>query len=137
MYKIMTPGPTQVRESVRKARSLECPNSDLDPAFFDYYKQTCELISSLLHTSEETLILSGEGILGLEAACASMTEPGDRVLVLDNGIYGKGFADFVSMYGGIPVLYTRDYLETLDVKELEEYLEENPSERKYLKRYEP
>ena len=89
MYKIMTPGPTQVRESVRKARSLECPNSDLDPAFFDYYKQTCELISSLLHTSEETLILSGEGILGLEAACASMTEPGDRVLVLDNGIYGK------------------------------------------------
>ena len=101
MYKIMTPGPTQVRESVRKARSLECPNSDLDPAFFDYYKQTCELISSLLHTSEETLILSGEGILGLEAACASMTEPGDRVLVLDNGIYGKGFADFVSMYGGI------------------------------------
>ena len=125
MYKIMTPGPTQVRESVRKARSLECPNSDLDPAFFDYYKQTCELISSLLHTSEETLILSGEGILGLEAACASMTEPGDRVLVLDNGIYGKGFADFVSMYGGIPVLYTRDYLETLDVKELEEYLEKD------------
>lgn len=28
-----------------------------------------------------------------------MTEPGDKVLVLDNGIYGKGFADFVSMYG--------------------------------------
>lgn len=54
-----------------------------------------------------------------------MTEPGDRVLVLDNGIYGKGFADFVSMYGGIPVLYTRDYLETLDVKELEEYLEKD------------
>ena len=40
------------------------------------------------------LILSGEGILGLEAACASMTEPGDRVLILDNGIYGAGFADF-------------------------------------------
>ena len=134
MYKIMTPGPTQVRESVRKARSLECPNSDLDPAFFDYYKQTCELISSLLHTSEETLILSGEGILGLEAACASMTEPGDRVLVLDNGIYGKGFADFVSMYGGIPVLYTRDYLETLDVKELEEYLEKD-HDFKYAQRY--
>ena len=71
------------------------------------------------------MILSGEGILGLEAACASMTEPGDRVLVLDNGIYGKGFADFVSMYGGIPVLYTRDYLETLDVKELEDYLKKD------------
>ena len=95
MYKIMTPGPTQVLENVRMARSLECTNPDLDPQFYDEYRDTCQLISELLHTGEETLILSGEGILGLEAACASMTEPGDRVLVLDNGIYGKGFADFV------------------------------------------
>ena len=36
-----------------------------------------------------------------------MTEPGDRVLILDNGIYGAGFADFVSMYGGTPVMYTK------------------------------
>ena len=43
-----------------------------------------------------------------------MTEPGDRVLVLDNGIYGKGFADFVSIYGGKPELYTVDYKNTID-----------------------
>ena len=102
MYKIMTPGPTQVAENVRLARSRECTNPDLDENFVEFYKETCEEISRLLHTDNETLILGGEGILGLEAACASMTEPGDRVLVLDNGIYGKGFADFVSMYGGCP-----------------------------------
>ena len=102
MYKIMTPGPTQVAENVRLARSRECTNPDLDENFVEFYKETCEEISHLLHTDNETLILGGEGILGLEAACASMTEPGDRVLVLDNGIYGKGFADFVSMYGGCP-----------------------------------
>ena len=39
MYKIMTPGPTQVRKNVRMARSLECTNPDLDPAFYDYYKE--------------------------------------------------------------------------------------------------
>ena len=122
MYKIMTPGPTQVAENVRLARSRECTNPDLDASFVEFYKETCEEISRLLHTDNETLILGGEGILGLEAACASMTEPGDRVLVLDNGIYGKGFADFVSMYGGRPELYTRDYQNTLDVKELEAFL---------------
>ena len=89
-YKIMTPGPVQVPENVRLARSLSTTNADLDPQFYDEYKETCELISELLHTKNETLILSGEGILGLEAACASMTEPGDRVLILDNGIYGAG-----------------------------------------------
>lgn len=125
MYKIMTPGPTQVAENVRLARSMECTNPDLDVDFVEFYKETCEEISRLLHTKNETLILGGEGILGLEAACASMTEPGDKILVLDNGIYGSGFADFVSMYGGKPELYSRDYRETLDVSELEEYLKEH------------
>ena len=125
MYKIMTPGPTQVAENVRLARSMECTNPDLDVDFVEFYKETCEGISRLLHTKNETLILGGEGILGLEAACASMTEPGDKILVLDNGIYGRGFADFVSMYGGKPELYSRDYREILNVSELEEYLKEH------------
>lgn len=125
MYKIMTPGPTQVRENVLEARSLPCTNPDLDPAFYTYYKETCELISSLLHTENQTLILGGEGILGLEAACAGLTEPGDRVLVLDNGVFGKGFADFVKMYGGEPVLYTTDYLHALDPEALKTFLEKD------------
>lgn len=125
MYKIMTPGPTQVKENVRLARAKECTNPDLDEEFVEFYKETCELISSLLHTKNETLILDGEGILGLEAACASLTEPGDKVLVLDNGIYGKGFADFVSMYGGKPELYTVDDKNPINPSVLEEYLKLN------------
>ena len=119
----MTPGPTQVAENVRMARSLACTNPDLDESFVEFYKETCELISSLLYTKNETLILGGEGILGLEAACASLTEPGDNVLVLDNGVYGKGFADFVTMYGGVPTLYTVDDKHPIDPEALEAYLE--------------
>lgn len=125
MFKIMTPGPTQVPEQVRHARSLICTNPDLDPNFYDFYKETCKEISSLLHTKNETLILSGEGILGLEAASASLTEPGDKVLILDNGIYGHGFADFVTIYGGQPVYYTTDYLNPIDPAELENFLLKN------------
>lgn len=125
MYKIMTPGPTQVRENVRLARSLECTNPDLDESFYDFYKETCELISRLLHTENETIIMDGEGILGLEAACASLTEPGDKVLVLDNGIFGKGFADFVTLYGGIPTLYTVDDKNPIDTIALRDFLKEN------------
>ncbi|MFP3153225.1 alanine--glyoxylate aminotransferase family protein [Lachnospiraceae bacterium ZAX-1] len=125
MYKLMTPGPTQVFENVRKARSLECTNPDLDEAFYDFYKETCELISSLLHTKNETLILSGEGILGLEAACASLSEPGDKVLVLDNGIYGKSFGDFAMIYGAVPTFYTVDDKNPIDPKQLEKYLKKN------------
>lgn len=125
MIKIMTPGPTQVRENVRLARSLETTNPDLDLDFYDYYKETCELLSSLMHTKNISYIMSGEGILGLEAACASLTEAGDRVLVLDNGIFGKGFADFVSIYGGNPVLFSSDYQLELSLDELSDFLEKD------------
>lgn len=130
MYKIMTAGPTQVRENVRQARSLVTTNPDLDEAFYDFYKETCELLEKLLHSSGTAYVLGGEGILGLEAACASLTEPGDRVLVLDNGIFGKGFADFVKMYGGEPVLFTSDYRKPIDVNDLKEFLDKD-SDFKY------
>lgn len=127
MYKIMTAGPVQVRENVRMARSLPCTNPDLDLEFYEFYKETCNLFSKALGTESRTLILGGEGILGLEAACASLTEPGDRVLVIDNGIFGKGFADFVKIYGGEPVLYTTDYRNPVDTAALEEYLKKDSS----------
>lgn len=125
MYKIMTAGPTQVRENVRMARSVETTNPDLDVEFCEFYKETCDLMQELLHSSGTAYILGGEGILGLEAACASLTEPGERVLVLDNGVFGKGFADFVKIYGGEPVLFTSDYHKPINIDELKKFLEKD------------
>ena len=130
MYKIMTAGPTQVRENVRLARSLQTTNPDLDSEFYDFYRDTCEILKDELHCSGNAYILGGEGILGLEAAVASLTEPGDRVLVIDNGIFGKGFADFVTIYGGEPVLYTCDYHNPVDPAALRKFLEKD-SDFKY------
>lgn len=125
MYKTMTPGPTNVRENVRMARSLETTNPDIDSAFCEFYKETCDLLSQLMHTKNNAYILGGEGILGLEAACASLTEQGDRVLVIDNGIFGRGFTDFVTMYGGEAVSFVSDYHRPVEVSELEEFLKKD------------
>ena len=130
MYKIMTAGPTQVKENVRMARSLETTNPDLDLEFYEFYKETCDMMREMLHSTGNAYILGGEGMLGLEAACASVTETGDRVLVLDNGIFGKGFADFVTMYGGEAVLFTSDYQRSIRVEELKAFLEKD-SDFKY------
>lgn len=123
--KIMTPGPTQVASNVYRVRSYVTTNPDLDPRFYDFYKETCELCASILDTGNTVYILGGEGILGLEAACASLTEPEDRVLVIDNGIFGKGFADFVRLYQGEPVLFTTDYHNPVSVEALQNYLEQD------------
>lgn len=122
---LMTAGPTQVRENVRLARSTVTTNPDEDVSFCEYYKQICDKLADFFHTKNTFYLLSGEGILGLEAACASLTEVGDRVLVIDNGIFGKGFADFVKIYGGEAILYTVDDKEPVNVNDLEEYLKKD------------
>lgn len=48
----------------------------------------------------------------------SLTEPGDKVLVIENGVYGEGFADFVTMYGGVPEFYHADRLNAIDPEAL-------------------
>ncbi len=127
---LMTPGPTQVRENVRLARAKECTNPDIDLDFYEFYKETCLRIGEFLETKEDVFVLSGEGILGLEAACASLTELGDRVLVIDNGIFGEGFADFVTMYGGEAVPFKGERRKPIDVNALREFLEKD-SDFKY------
>lgn len=122
---IYTPGPTQVRENVRLARAIETTNPDIDKDFVEFYKQTCDKIGNIIKTKNDVYILSGEGILGLEAACASLTEKGDRVLVIDNGIFGGGFEDFVSMYGGEAVLFTQEHTKAIDIENLKNFLEKD------------
>lgn len=122
---IMTPGPTAVAENVRLARAKVTTNPDIDLEFYDFYKRTCDKLAQFLKTKNDLRILAGEGILGLEAACASLTESGDRVLVLDNGIFGHGFAEFVELYGGQALLLQSSEKEAFDIEILEKFLEKD------------
>lgn len=124
---VLTPGPTFINEEVRREMSRELTNPDIDLGFYEVYKKLCEKLQRLLKTKNEVLILCGEGILGLEAACCSLTEEGDRVLVIDNGIFGAGFKDFVEMYGGEAVVFSMDYDKAIDVNELRAFLEKDSS----------
>jgi len=122
---IMTPGPTYVDEEVRAALAKPITNPDIDSDFYEYYQNTCSKLQKLMNTENQVLILSGEGILGLEAACASLIEPGDKVLCIDNGIFGNGFGDFAKIYGAEVSYFKADYRKAINLQELEEFLENN------------
>ncbi len=116
---LMTPGPTEIPESVRKTMAKEIMNPDIDEDFFEFYHGLEKKVKEVYRTDKDILILGGEGILGLEAAVASSIEKGDEVLCISNGIYGDGFADFIKMYGGEPVMVKSSYDEPLKVEEVE------------------
>lgn len=123
---IMTPGPTQCSEEVRNALAIKNTNTDMDEYFFELYKDTCDKAKKIINSKESTsVIMLGEAILGLESACASFIEEGDRVLCIYNGIFGRGFGDFVDMYGGEKVYFKGDYRKGIDTEELEKFIDNN------------
>jgi len=120
---LMTPGPTAVPEPVRAAMSEELINPDVDPRFQDVYRDVVDDLSAIYGVAgvdtHDVVVPGGEGILGLEAAIASLVEPGTEVVCLSNGLYGDGFADFVEGYGGDATLVTTDPDGPLPLDELE------------------
>jgi aspartate aminotransferase-like enzyme len=99
---LMTPGPTAVPDRVRERMAEPMPNPDLDPEFASLYADLTEKLGEVYGTDDDVLVMGGEGILGLEAAVASLVDGGDDVLCISNGLYGDGFADFVERHGGDP-----------------------------------
>lgn len=125
MLNIMCPGPTRMRENVRFEMAKEVLNPDIDRSFSDSYHEICAKFQDYFHTKNQVIMMGAEALLSLEAAVASLTEEGTRVLVIDNGIYGEGFKGFVEMYGGEPLVFTSDYYGTFDMEGLKALLEKD------------
>jgi aspartate aminotransferase-like enzyme len=126
---LMTPGPTMVDERVRAAMARPATNPDLDPSFADLYRDLCRRLAQVIGTRHDVLILSGEGLLGLEAAVCSLVEPGMKVLCVANGFFGEGFGQFVEIYGGQPIYLRGAYDQLIGAEEVEAVLKEHPDIR--------
>jgi aspartate aminotransferase-like enzyme len=70
----------------------------LDPAFGALYQRTVELLRQAFGTRESPVILQGEAVVGLEAAAASLMGPGDVVLNLVSGMFGRGYGEWARRY---------------------------------------
>jgi pyridoxamine--pyruvate transaminase len=70
----------------------------LDPAFGTFYQETVELLGRAFGTTEAPVILQGEAVVGLEATAASLIGPGDVVLNLVSGMFGRGYGDWARRY---------------------------------------
>ncbi len=121
---LYTPGPTAVPPEIREAMARQQPNSAVQAEFTELYERLCANLTTVYDTAHDVVVPGGEGILGLEAAIASLVAPGDRVLCISNGIYGDGFADFVENYDGEPTLVSAAYNEGYDLEAIEAALAE-------------
>lgn len=125
-YLMMTAGPTTVSGNTLHARSKVFGNPDLDSDFLSYYKFVCHRLRNFIGSDHSKIfIMSGEGMLGLDAACASLTEKGDRVLVISNGFFGEGFKGLIEPYGGEVAVFESSWKKSIDLESLKKFLQKD------------
>lgn len=123
--KILCAGPTSINPRVMEVMGKSLTNPDIDPEYEKKHRQVEKKISKLLKTEATSFIMLGEGMIGLEGAIINLVEKGDRVLVLNNGVFGGGFADFVKYYEGVPYIYEDDFRRGFDIEKLKNFLEKD------------
>jgi pyridoxamine---pyruvate transaminase len=97
-----------------------------DPAFIEVFARTTELMRQVFRTEYDVVIMQGEAILGLEAAAAGLISPGDKVLNLVSGVFGKWFQDFIDKYGGETIELAVPYNDAIDPEDVRKTLHANP-----------
>jgi alanine-glyoxylate transaminase/serine-glyoxylate transaminase/serine-pyruvate transaminase len=96
---LMGPGPSCVFDEVYAAIAKPT-TGHLDPYFITIMDAVKTDMQTLAGTKNKlTMPMSGTGSSGMETCFVNLVEPGDRVLVLTNGVFGKRMEDVAGRLG--------------------------------------
>ena len=115
---LMGPGPSDTPASVLAA--LGAPTvGHLDPYFLKVMDETQSMLRQVFRTKNElTMSVSGTGSAGMEACVVNLIEPGDRMLVGVNGVFGGRMADVAGRCGAEVSKVERPFGEVFDPQEI-------------------
>jgi alanine-glyoxylate transaminase/serine-glyoxylate transaminase/serine-pyruvate transaminase len=123
---LMGPGPSDVPPRVLDA--LARPTiGHLDPAFIDLMEEIKQLLRyTFLTKNELTMPISGPGTAAMEACVVNLVEPGDRVIVCQNGVFGGRLKEMVKRCGGTVIPVDDPWGRAVDPAKVEAALAANP-----------
>jgi alanine-glyoxylate transaminase/serine-glyoxylate transaminase/serine-pyruvate transaminase len=99
----------------------------LDPAFIDMMDETKQMLKYAFITENElTMPISAPGSAGMEACFANLVEPGDKVIVCINGVFGTRMKENVIRVGGEAVIINDEWGKPVDSQKVEQALIDNP-----------
>lgn len=101
---LMGPGPSDVSPRVLEAMARPTIGH-LDPAFVQMMDELKVMLKGAFNTENElTMPVSAPGSAGMEACFVNLVEPGDKVIVCQNGVFGGRMKENVERFGGEVVL---------------------------------
>jgi alanine-glyoxylate transaminase/serine-glyoxylate transaminase/serine-pyruvate transaminase len=123
---LMGPGPSDVYPKVLSA--LARPTiGHLDPTFVDLMDEVKTLLQYAFQTNNTlTMPISAPGSAGMEAVFVNLIEPGDKVIVCQNGVFGSRMQQNVERCGGKAIMVLDDWGKPTDLNKVQAALVANP-----------
>lgn len=123
---LMGPGPSDVSQRVLNA--LARPTlGHLDPSFIKLMDDIKSLLQYAFVTENPlTMPISAPGSAGMEACFVNLIEPGDKVIVCQNGAFGGRMKENVIRCGANPVMVMSAWGSATDPQALEDTLQQHP-----------
>lgn len=123
---LMGPGPSDV--SVRVLQALSRPTiGHLDPQFIELMDEIKTLLQFAFQTRNTlTLPVSAPGSAGMESAFVNLLEPGDTVIVAQNGVFGGRMQENAERCGARVVRVECPWGEPVDPQRVEDALKQTP-----------
>jgi alanine-glyoxylate transaminase/serine-glyoxylate transaminase/serine-pyruvate transaminase len=123
---LMGPGPSDVHPRILEALSRPTIGH-LDPAFGAMMEQTKDLLRYAFQTENTlTMPVSAPGSAGMETCFVNMVEPGDKVIVCINGVFGGRMKENIERTGGVAVVVEDEWGRAVDPAKVEDALKANP-----------
>lgn len=123
---LMGPGPSEVHPRVLAA--LARPTlGHLDPAFVGLMDEIVGMLRYAFRTSNLlTFPVSAPGSAGMECGFVNLIEPGDKVVVCINGVFGLRMKENVERCGATPVVVDDPWGAPVDPDKVRAALKANP-----------
>ena len=123
---LMGPGPSDVSPRVLSAMARPTLGH-LDPLFVGMMDEVKTLLKYTFQTRNElTMPVSAPGSAGMEACFVNLVEPGDKVIVCQNGVFGGRMKENVERAGGTAVMVQDEWGRAVDPQKLRDALKVNP-----------
>lgn len=105
-------------------RAMMRPHGFTSRTFWSFYNETIEMIKHYMHTTSMLVPLAGVGRVAMDAVLNNFLEPGDRLLMIDNGYWGRYPDVMAETYGFEIVPLTTSTNRPVDPKAVENKLKE-------------
>ena len=123
---LLGPGPSDVHPRVLEAMSRPTIGH-LDPRFVGMMDEVKELLQYAFRTRNAlTLPVSAPGSAGMETCFANLVEPGETVIVCQNGVFGGRMKENVERCGGSAVVVQDAWGTPVDPAKVEAALAKHP-----------